>query len=386
MDLSTLWYLTIGTLALGAAMTWWERMAQPRRATELAFWTAGYLTLAFGCVLAMHRIELPGVSGWAATNLVIMAGYLLVLHGVRRLDGPVGALGSLSVMAMLSAIWIAFGAHHADLLWNHVTALPIAVTSGITAWVLWRSRAARPHRSRNLAIAISLCHALVYASRSLVTPVIASIYGDWILPIAAKVTMYEGVLYSVALPISLLALIREEYQAQLLATSQTDFLTGLYNRQGFFEQGGRFFEKAHRAGPVTLLAFDLDHFKAINDRYGHDAGDDVLRRFARVAREIAPQGTVARLGGEEFVILLPGESGLSGYRIAEAVAARFADASGEDGRNIAATVSIGVAETGATSSNLVSLLAAADRALYRAKHLGRNRIERATTLAIADAA
>ena len=104
------------------------------------------------------------------------------------------------------------------------------------------------------------------------------------------------------------------------------------------------------------------------------------------AREIAPQGTVARLGGEEFVILLPGESGLSGYRIAEAVAARFADASGEDGRNIAATVSIGVAETGATSSNLVSLLAAADRALYRAKHLGRNRIERATALAIADAA
>ena len=60
MDLSTLWYLTIGTLALGAAMTWWERMAQPRRATELAFWTAGYLTLALGCVLAMHRNRVPG--------------------------------------------------------------------------------------------------------------------------------------------------------------------------------------------------------------------------------------------------------------------------------------------------------------------------------------
>lgn len=380
MDLATLWYLTIGTLLLGASMTVWERQALLQRGHELGLWATSYVLFAIGCIVAMNRTSFPGVSGWALTNLLMMAAYLTVLHGARRLDGSVRWRGSAVLLATLALLWV-IGGRHPDLLWNHLTALPIAATCMATAWVLWRSRTAKHLRARPLASAVFLCHGLFYGFRGFVSPVLATLYGEAVLPVVAKVTMYESVLFSMAMPMALLALVKEEHQAQLLAASRSDFLTGLHNRQGFFEHGAKLLSAHGLSRPVTLLAFDLDHFKAINDRFGHEAGDDVLKRFARAAREIVGrESEVARLGGEEFVVLLPGIGRAAGCRIAEAIASRFTEAAAEDGRNISATVSIGVAESNAETSGLPALLAAADRALYRAKGLGRNRIEIAESL------
>ncbi len=389
MHLATLWYLTTGTALIAAVMTLWERKGHGQRSRELGLWSAAYAIFAVGCVLAMIRDALPGLSGFAITNVVMMLGYLLMLQGALALDGR--RLHPVLIAGLLAAIgiaWLSADTEAADLLWNHVSAFPIAVVSGLTALALRRSRAVRTLRSRPVAVAVFAGHSLFYAVRTFVAPIVAAIHGEGLLALVAEVTMYEAVLFTVAMPMSLLALVREEDRARLLAAARTDFLTSLNNRQGFFELAPERLNSVGKDAPHSLLAFDLDHFKAINDRYGHDAGDRVLKHFADIARDMAgPQAMSARLGGEEFAILLPHTRGADAQAIGQSIARRFAETVAErGGLGIAATVSIGLAEASAPGVELAALLAAADRALYRAKMLGRNRIEVAQPLPVTKAA
>lgn len=389
MDLATLWYLTIGTLLVAAAMTLWERQAHAQRSRELGIWTAAYAVFALGCLLAMSRSLLPGVSGPAFTNVVMLLGYLLVLHGVLLLDGrslhPILAVGFLVVIA---AAWFIAGAGWTSMLWNHASAFPIAVLCALTALALFCSQMAQGLRSRPLAVVVFACHSLTYAVRSFVVPVIVSAHGDGVLPIVAKLTMYEAVLFTMMMPMSLIALVREEDRARLLTHARTDFLTGLSNRQGFFELGPERLRGKEEKASHALLAFDLDHFKTINDTYGHDVGDQVLKLFAGIAREVAGQDALcARLGGEEFALLLQGVGVEEALKVGAAISARFTEAAARnDGLAMGATVSVGLVETSADRVDLSELLAAADRALYQAKLLGRNRIEVANPVRIAAAA
>jgi diguanylate cyclase (GGDEF)-like protein len=378
MDLATLWYLTIGTLLIAAAMTLWERQAHAQRSRELGLWAAAYGVFALGCILAMNRSLLPGVSGPALTNVVMLLGYCLVLQGALVLDGrclrPALVTGFL---VAIGTVWLVLGSGWASLLWNHASAFPIAVLCALTALALFRSRTAKGLRSRPIAIAVFACHSLTYAVRTFVVPIVVSVHGESVLPMVAKLTMYEAVLFTVAMPMSLIALVREEDRARLLASARTDFLTGLNNRQGFFELAPERLRQHGESASHALLAFDLDHFKAINDTYGHDAGDQILKLFARVAGEATgPDAMCARLGGEEFAVLLPGMGAQDAHKIGEDIARRFAEAAAlRDGLAIAATVSVGLAVSPANKLDLTEFLAVADGALYRAKLLGRNRIE-----------
>lgn len=389
MDLATLWYLTTGTLLVAAAMTLWERKAHAQRARELGLWAAAYAVFATGAILAMNRGALPGVSGPALTNVVMMLGYLLVLQGTLALDGRKMHPGFIAgLLAAIGAGWFAAGTGAVALLWNHVSAFPIAVVCGLIAFTLVRSRTARRLRSRPIAIAVFAGHSLFYAGRTFLVPILVAVRGeDMLVPVAA-ITMYEAVLFAVAMSMSLLALVREEDRARLLATTRTDFLTGLNNRQGFFELAPKRLNRQGKDAAHSLLAIDLDHFKAINDRYGHEAGDRVLRLFASIARDVAgPEAMSARLGGEEFAILLANMQRERAHRVAEDIAQRFAEtAARSDGLGIPATVSIGLAEARGHEADLIALLAAADHALYRAKSLGRDRIEIARTRPTAEAA
>ena len=388
MDLPTLWYLTVGTLVVATAMTLWERKAHGQRSRPLGIWAASYVVFAIGCLIAMRREAFPGVTGPALANIIMVLGYLMVLHGVRCLDGRVGIVWSAAVLIVLAAAWAIGGEAFPVFFWTHVASLPIALICGLTALALLRSRAVRDLRSRPIAVAVFVCHGLFYLLRGTVAPWLIAFYGEGLLPVLAKVTMYEAVLFTVAMPMAFMALIREEYQAQLLADSRTDFLTGLRNRQGFFEYGARALRDLAAQRPVSLLAFDLDHFKAINDRYGHDAGDAVLKLFATVSRDIAgADGVIGRLGGEEFAILLPGQDSMAASQIGEAVAKQFAErAARSDGLKMTATVSVGLAEAKSNAIELAALLSAADLALYKAKALGRNRIQIAPTKGVSEAA
>ena len=156
----------------------------------------------------------------------------------------------------------------------------------------------------------------------------------------------------------------------------TDSLTGLFNRRHFLALAAAEWEKFLRyARPVSLLIFDIDRFKTINDAFGHDIGDRAIAMIADVCRKQKRTTDVAaRFGGEEFVLLLP-ETDLTSAR---AVAERIREAvmeseltAGDD--TIAMTISIGLCEADGEMGDILDLIKTADRALYAAKRSGRNR-------------
>lgn len=170
----------------------------------------------------------------------------------------------------------------------------------------------------------------------------------------------------------------EESRRQLAAQAATDPLTGLGNRRAFSERCRQAMAAAAPPGSdVSVLLVDVDHFKAINDRHGHPAGDTVLVQLARLFEgALRNDDTVARLGGEEFAMLLPGTNRLAAAVIAE----RIRKAAQEErfevaGQSLSLTVSVGVASYKAEAvETLEALLQIADRRVYLAKNLGRNRI------------
>ncbi len=158
--------------------------------------------------------------------------------------------------------------------------------------------------------------------------------------------------------------------------SNTDELTSLYNRRYLFSEGLRLYERwQHDGVSIALLMIDIDHFKHINDKYGHQVGDDVLAEVARVLKQqCRPYDLVARYGGEEFVVMLEATSSGSGVSTAQRIRQSITDSVVKLGqRELHVTVSIGVVE-GNNLGDFESTLRKADEALYQAKESGRNRI------------
>lgn len=170
---------------------------------------------------------------------------------------------------------------------------------------------------------------------------------------------------------------RARNEAELQRLAVTDPLTGLANREWFrhvFETERRRAER--RESVASVLVLDLDHFKRINDRLGHDAGDEALCRAAELLRaRMRPGDTLCRLGGEEFVVLLPGTVLEAGADIAETLRLAIAGAEWRyNGELHRLTTSIGVAELGADGVDLAGVFGVADARLYQAKQRGRDRV------------
>lgn len=165
----------------------------------------------------------------------------------------------------------------------------------------------------------------------------------------------------------------EQAQVRLESKSTTDGLTGLKNRRAFDVRLEEEFVRSKRTDlPLALALIDADQFKPYNDTYGHPAGDEVLRRMAAILRDSSrPYDFVARYGGEEFVAILPGTSHDGAAVVAERIR-RSVQRAVWPHRPV--TVSIGVAITDASTNAASSLLRRADKALYRAKQSGRNRV------------
>lgn len=176
----------------------------------------------------------------------------------------------------------------------------------------------------------------------------------------------------------LITLVKERGELRHRVASLRDPLTGAGNRRYFMQEGAWSLEKARRMRTSSaVLIADLDHFKSVNDTFGHAAGDAVLRLFAKIARSnLDPDQVFGRLGGEEFGIFLPGAGETEARETAERIRRAFtAQALSVDGLPIGAKVSLGVCVAPHSVHGLTEMLAGADSALYEAKNKGRNRVE-----------
>ncbi|WP_339547818.1 sensor domain-containing diguanylate cyclase [Pseudomonas sp. RA_35y_Pfl2_P32] len=172
--------------------------------------------------------------------------------------------------------------------------------------------------------------------------------------------------------------LRQHAEQELAQQAAIDALTGVANRRTLDQVLNREWARAHRTGnPLSVLMIDADHFKAFNDRHGHQGGDDALRVLARVISENTrrPGDLVARYGGEEFAAVLPETDNAGALRIAENIRAAVEQLPPFAAEQTPMTVSIGLStSTGKPNQSLENLMYTADKALYQAKHQGRNRV------------
>jgi diguanylate cyclase (GGDEF)-like protein len=260
-----------------------------------------------------------------------------------------------------------------------VGATLVAAYAMLTAAQLWQER--RKHLQRRWpALIVPVLHGFVLLLPILLGNVLRD--GDGAFA-AAWLTIFtiELVLYAVGTVFVIFMLVSERVVSAHRRAALIDPLTGLFNRRGFSEISGRMIEREAREGyPVSVLIFDIDHFKLINDRFGHAAGDEILKLFAAVVvSSLRTSDLSGRIGGEEFAALLPcslEEAVIAAERVRQAFAA--SDIVCDEGP-VDTTVSIGVAG-GPAGTELEVLLAAADTVLYKAKRAGRNRVEAAAEL------
>ena len=253
-------------------------------------------------------------------------------------------------------------------------ALGVMVVATYTFFIAFELRRERRKSlySRTAAIAVPGVHAAMFLMPLAMQVFLPESYAaEWL-----TVFTLETMLYAIGTAFLVLLMVKDNDVNLYRNAANTDHLTGLLNRRAFLETALNLCaRRGQRGEPVTMMMLDLDHFKSINDNFGHAVGDEVLRTFAEVARSsMRANDIIGRLGGEEFAVIVAEPMDLA-VRIAERLRAAFEEAGVTvGGHAIGATVSIGAASSYERLTDLNSLLGRADAALYRAKHDGRNRV------------
>ncbi|TKV76339.1 GGDEF domain-containing protein [Rhizobium sp. AU243] len=334
---------------------------------------AGFASMAIGSTLAGYGewgILSPAL--WRLGSVVFgIVGYALIWLGLKALsDGrsvdrrTVSLVCLISVLAMVVAQQVADNNAYRAALFNGCASLAyLAGALGLFAG--WRRE---PLLSRLALGAITGVSGLI--SLSVVKSVLFPDYATLNLVNA----FFFIIMLNFAIALFVMMLVAERSERKLLVLANTDPLTGVKNRRFFFQTMPATPDPADAA-----MLLDIDHFKSINDRFGHAVGDSVLQEVAkRIGGSIRGGDVLARYGGEEFIIYLPGagvrKACMIGERIRDAIAVTEVDCGG---LRVGVTISIGVAATGEMRCDLQTLAEMADRALYRAKMEGRNCVREA---------
>ena len=260
-------------------------------------------------------------------------------------------------------------------------AVVVATYTFAIACEFWRERR-KSLISRRAGVLVPMLHAAVFLSAPLMQLLLPAQAGSvWL-----TLFIIQIMIYSVGVAFLVLLSIKDQRVDMYRHAANTDSLTGVMNRRAFSEHAlALAAQRSLRGKSVTVMMFDLDHFKSINDRFGHAVGDAVLKVFAQMLRNsMRANDIVARLGGEEFAAIVPGDLSVATL-IGERVRAAFQTAGAVvEGHAIGGTISIGAASTMVPVTNLDALVERADRALYRAKREGRNRVCVAEPVATAE--
>jgi diguanylate cyclase (GGDEF)-like protein len=351
---------------------------------------------------------------WFGGTLVLGAASLpfyLLPHTLAFIDFGVGNALRIAAFGLFWTDARVFGGRRPELLWivlavsvwlalssmpqfltsvyarTFVVSLMVAGFLLLGAWELWRDRHDEYLPSRLPTAVLYVSYAILMLSR--IAALRVAPYPVGMLPIRAEWVAgfaLVGFIHTSFLVGFMLSMTRERRESEQRNNAISDPLTGLLNRRAFLDESARHNRRRHGARDrLAVLVLDLDDFKQVNDHYGHEAGDLVLRNFADTARRMTRAGDLLfRMGGEEFCFVLPGASISEAGAVAERIRTRFEQsfvAYGAD--RVGTTVSIGVASSELTSRDFEQLLAAGDSAVYEAKAKGRNRTVVAQPAALA---
>jgi len=387
LDIRTLYVVTaVACLVLGALQL--VAYCTQRFERWPAWWGLSNVLLGLGTLGVALRGMAPDFVTVQLANVVTVAAFLSLLVSVRafaqRPPLPWWVVTSVAVsQALLVALWSTPADFRARIAFESMV---FALFD--SAIVVEGVRLARRHRLTS-AWLLAGCFgatALLFAIRAVMTT--CGAIGGTTLFSSPTVTYQwmaaTGEVFITLRGFTLLLMAAERSHQLLFDHAQRDPLTGALNRSGLHLSYGRL-AGARRAarqdddamlGVVSLVVIDLDHFKAINDTYGHAMGDDVLRLFTATANGALRTGdTLARYGGDEFVVLLPHTAGGEACAIAEQIRVAFTNATGSLGAlAVQPTLSIGIAVGSLADDTLDTILQHADEALYRSKREGRNRV------------
>lgn len=377
LDIQTLFAVTVFAAATAGCLllfSWFYH----RNIRALGFWGVGFLLGSFATALITARGVIPDLWSIQAGNAILALAYGVMWSGVRDFEGrrivvPVACVGA--------AIWLL--ACQIDAFYavpRARVALMAAIVASYTllnVLELWRSRSDYL-MSRWPIMVLLIAHAAIFMIRIPLAGALAfpvgeqSFHVNWF-----TLLIFETIFHSFCVAYLLGSMARERIVMVYRRDSLVDPLTGIPNRRAFLETGQKILHRAKiDRRSAALLMFDLDRFKQVNDRFGHGAGDRVLKGFcAVVSATMRPTDLFGRLGGEEFGCLMPHCRMQDAVHAAERVRSAFEKTRVDiGGRELSATVSVGVAVS-RNDQDLATLILIADEALYRAKANGRNRVE-----------
>ena len=376
LDLPTLMVMQSFALACAGVFLLFAWL-QNRKVFALAFWGFANVIAAAGILSLMLGFTLHQ-QAWSALGgilLPLQAG--VIWKASRIIDSKPAPL----VLVVLGAAVVGLAGVVPDLrsIAGSLSLIAGAAYSAVTATTLWSRN--EPLAARWPLIGLSSLHAaaLLIGTYSTISgstaqdvvPAITSLFGF---------IYFESIIFALGTSVFILALVKERNEAVGMKAARIDPLTGILNRGAFMERAERVMERCRRNGsPVSVMMFDLDRFKSINDAHGHGAGDTVIRTFCEIsAAALRPSDVFGRMGGEEFAVALPGSSIEAAQVRAERICLSFAASSRfVSGYRVDATVCCGISVSLNAQETLTSLLEEADKALYRAKTDGRNRVMRA---------
>jgi diguanylate cyclase (GGDEF) domain len=348
-----------------------------RTNVEQFFWAMAFWSAAAGVLLGAFRNILPDWLALGIGNGLTVLSIPLFWIGMRIFDGrEVNRLWALMPPASWLVLYFCVPPFTIDI---NARIIVLSVLVGgmsiLVAVEAWRGRAREPLPARTWLSVSFAGHAFIYVLRipfAILEPV-RTVGG---VPVSLPNSIFLFCLFALALMagFSLFILTRERVELRYRREAQIDSLTGLFNRRAFIETVEHIRGQGKGAGALALL--DLDHFKRINDTYGHGGGDEALKAFsALVGERLTSDMVFGRIGGEEFALYIP-EIDLERARaVCEDVRSAVEQAViplGE--QQLRMTVSIGLSADVASYADINFLLGIADRGLYISKRNGRNRV------------
>jgi diguanylate cyclase (GGDEF)-like protein len=378
LDVQTLSVVTVFVTALLGALLVFAGL-QNRSIRAPMWWGSAHIINAVGLGFLTSHGAAPAFVTVDLANALILLGYGLTWTGARVFDGrtirPWLVLLAPAAWMLLCAIPGFDAALNLRII---VVSTTLAVLALMTADEFWRGRG-EPLMSRWPSIFVLLAYAAVLLARvpaTLLSPLFAE---DALLSsLSFALLAFGTLLFTVVMAFLQLNMTKERTELKHKINSLVDPLSGVANRRAFLDGAAELLQHQHaETEPLAVMLFDLDHFKQINDRFGHAVGDTVLQTFARAATSTLGSDTLfARIGGEEFAACMQVGDLDEAFAVADRVRRNFAVAAARFGNaELSPSVSGGVTLGCDPEAQVVELLSIVDRALYRAKEHGRNRIE-----------